>query len=265
MNRQGKNGIRILVFLLSASTTGSVGCPSDYRMGGATAYCDDSGCYECDGDKKCWPVRNPKCARDTDCEPNSVCTNIGCSKACSSSTDCNESEACVTGYCAPNGFSKVTPFTAPTVCTDDAGCKSDEFCNNGSCALRCKSDDDCGPNSVCTPCGKCQAKDVPATCGAQPIFCSDSIPCGAGKTCLKNRCHVQCKEATICPVGQICSSGLCLDDPSPATPQCFLNLECPDGVCINGYCHSKCTISEECSQYSLCTMGVCQPDYNPVK
>jgi hypothetical protein len=55
-----------------------------------------------------------------------------------------------------------------------------------------------------------------------------------------------------------------MDDPSPAKPQCALDIQCKDGVCINGYCHGKCKVSSECGPNTLCQMGVCQPDYNPV-
>jgi hypothetical protein len=66
-------------------------------------------------------------------------------------------------------------------------------------------------------------------------------------------------------VGQVCSGGLCADDPSPAAPECVVGLDCGAGACINGYCHAACTTSLECGFGSLCQVGVCQPDYHPAQ
>jgi hypothetical protein len=243
----------------------AAGCPSHHHRHGVSGYCDDSGCYECDLDKHCWPIPNAKCTGPDSCAGGTVCTSIGCAKACSLVTDCAEGEACVTGFCAPGGFSKVSPYLPPTTCSGDSGCKSDEVCDAGSCIPRCKSDDDCGPDAVCAECGKCQPKGIPATCGAAQLFCSEQVGCGTGKSCVKNRCHAQCTSSATCAVGQLCKDGLCIDDESPAQPACMLDLQCSDGVCINGYCHDRCKTSAECGAGALCQMGVCQPDYNPAK
>jgi hypothetical protein len=254
--------------IMMAAVTGLVafatGCPSEPNHG-VSGYCDDSGCFECDLDKHCWPIPNPKCSSDLDCQSGSLCTSIGCARACSVATDCAEGESCVTGFCAPGGFSKVTPFQPTTGCTADTDCQAEQLCSAGACIAKCKSDDDCGPDSVCTACGKCEPKGVPATCGAAPMFCSEQVGCGTGKSCVNNRCHAVCASSESCPVGQVCSSGLCLDDPAPAKPECKLDLDCgaSSGICINGYCHALCKTGAECSQGALCQMGVCQPDYTP--
>jgi len=264
MKRQ--NRTIIMMALMTGIVAFATGCPSDHRHSGVSGYCDDSGCYECDLDKHCWPIPNPKCSSDADCTGGSMCTNIGCTWACVADSDCADNESCVTGYCAPSGFIKVTPYVPPTTCASDSDCKADELCSAGSCIAKCISDDDCGPDNVCTACGKCEPKGVPATCGEVPMYCSEDVSCGNGKTCVKNRCHAQCTTSTSCPIGQICDGGICLDDPAPAKPECVFDLDCADGgSCINGYCHAQCKTSAECGQGALCQMGVCQPDYTPAK
>lgn len=263
MNFKAAKRSKVLIVALSFLAVAATGCPSD-RNRAQTGYCDDSGCYQCDGDKSCWPVPNARCSTDADCSGGTRCTSIGCALPCVTDVACADGEQCVTGFCSPEGFPKVTPYTPPTGCEADTDCESDEYCKGGTCVPRCKSDDDCGPDSVCAPCGKCQPKGVPATCGAQPMFCSDSVPCGSGKQCVNNACHLQCSDGATCPVGQICESGICTDDPNPAKPACVLDLDCAGGICINGYCHDQCKTSAECGTGALCQMSVCQPDYNPV-
>lgn len=229
------------------------------------AYCDTTGCYECDSEDNCWPIPNKQCTSDSQCAAGETCTNIGCALPCTSKDQCADGEWCVTGYCAPNGFAKVYPFVPPTGCSKDTDCKSDELCSAGACIAKCKSDDDCGPDMVCSSCGKCVNKGVPATCGSSQVFCSSSVPCGTGKSCVLSRCHFQCTSSASCPVGHVCDGGLCKDDPAPAKPECSLDLDCAAGSCINGYCHPSCSLSKDCSTGELCQNGICQPDYTPVK
>lgn len=240
------------------------GC-HDRNCGLKTAYCDDSGCFECDENKNCWPVPNKKCVSDDECNVGDKCTNIGCAALCTSDDQCTGDNICVGGFCAPSGFTTVEPFVPPTSCEGDQDCGSDEFCEAGKCLAKCKSDDDCGTDMVCSSCGKCQPKGTPATCGDTQLYCSDTVACGDGKSCMNNRCHYTCTGSETCPIGQVCDSGLCQDDPSPSSPECSLDLDCADGSCINGYCHISCGVTADCGQGELCMMGICQPDYHPVK
>ena len=257
------SSLLMAVFGLAGLT---VGCaPMTHVDKSGRSYCDANGCYTCDDEGTCTPVRNQKCDKDADCKGGLVCTNIGCAKPCAKDSQCAKGEACITGHCAPKGFSKTYPVGPSNACTKDSQCSSDTFCRAGACVPRCKSDDECGPNKVCTLCGKCQAKNVPATCGTQPTFCSAKAPCGGGKTCISARCHYTCNSSNSCPVGQTCQKGVCKDDPNPQVPECALDMDCGAGACINGYCHQACTNSEQCDKVSVCQMGICQPNYYPVQ
>ncbi len=256
--------VKLFPLLLSLLVVLTGGCTED-PIQTEHAYCDDSGCYECDMYKSCWPIPNAPCSSASGCQADETCTNIGCASSCTDDKQCNSDEVCITGYCAPAGFDKVTPYIPPETCKENADCSSDEFCDQGKCKPKCKSDDDCGPEKVCSACGKCQPKEVPSTCGEQPNYCTTSEQCGQGKGCKLNRCHFECTPGTQCPVGQVCKEGLCTDDPDPQSPECVINVQCPDGVCINGYCHPICQTRTQCGFGALCQMGVCQPDYFPVE
>ena len=250
--------LALAVFVASGCTT-----PNENAGYG---YCDDSGCYQCDLDDACSPIDNPRCDSNAQCTSGTTCTNIGCAADCATDDDCPKDEACVSGFCAPRGFSRVTPATPRATCsaeTEATDCAADEFCDRGRCKARCTSDEECGPGKVCAPCGRCQPDDQPATCGSQPVFCSEDTPCGDEKTCKRGRCHFDCTASETCPLGQICQARLCVDDPAPANPECALDLDCADGRCINGTCHPGCKTRDDCGQGHVCQLGICQPDYAP--
>lgn len=252
--------LKALLTLLALSLCACAGEEAENR-----AYCDDTGCYTCDGPDACSPLPNQRCAADSECKTGQRCTTIGCAAACKADSDCQDPEVCVSGYCAPDGFNAVKPYQPSKSCTNDSQCAKDQFCqqNQKKCIPRCKSDDDCSPGSVCTSCGKCQSKTLPATCGEVPVYCSAAASCGKGKVCVSGRCHFTCTQTVQCPLGQMCTKGRCLDDPKPAAPDCVLDLDCVTGSCINGTCHPACTSSATCGQGELCQMGLCQPDYFP--
>ncbi|MFH1130892.1 MAG: hypothetical protein V1754_06125 [Pseudomonadota bacterium] len=232
------------------------------------AFCDLTGCYQCYESDWCWLLDNKKCVSNAACRSDEVCTNIGCVKLCDFDWQCaqEKTERCVVGYCAPKGFGEVTPYEEPTACEKDSDCPSNEYCGEvKTCVDRCKSDDECSPELVCTACGRCQPKEEPPTCGEKPNYCSESQPCGAKKQCLLGRCHFECGLNEDCPIGQVCQAGVCQSDLSPSEPACSLNLDCENGVCINGYCFANCNSSTECDERMICSVGVCRPDYLPAK
>ncbi len=233
----------------------------------ARAYCDAGGCYTCDFLGTCQRIPNDPCTSDTACEADSQCTTIGCAKRCARNADCAGKERCQAGLCIPEGFSGVKPVTSPPPsCSKDAECDEQSYCRSGKCVERCTSDDGCAPGQVCSPCGKCQARELPATCGEVPSFCSAKTSCGSDKTCILGRCHFQCQSSGECPVGQTCLDQICKDDPDPGQDaECKLDLECASGVCINGTCHPDCTATTQCDPRSVCRMGICQPDYAPAR
>ena len=227
------------------------------------SYCDETGCYQCEPGGDCQAVPNAPCTSTATCPAGQACTSVGCAEACTAASPCAGGFACVMGYCVPGGFNVVKPVEGKQTCDKDGDCAVDMHCVAKTCIPRCKSDDDCAPGLVCVACGKCQKPSLPATCGEVPDYCNAKVSCGAGKVCQEGRCHVACDSKTACPVGQVCDKGACVDDPSPTSPECVLDLDCADGACVNGYCHVGCQSSGECGSQELCLVGICQPDYHP--
>ena len=82
----------------------AVGCPSS-DLSGNSYYCDDTGCYDCDG-YGCSTVPPPApaaCARNGPCPVGSICTDNGCVSRCSKNDDCAKGLVCTSGYCTKPG------------------------------------------------------------------------------------------------------------------------------------------------------------------
>jgi hypothetical protein len=262
------------------AVTGCVGCGEEMAYPG---YCDTSGCWACSGPDACWPVPHDSCNADSECPAGQKCTNIGCTPACTSDAECENGEVCdgTTNLCAPAGVSpqpinqnpNPDPILVPESCTTDEECQKADpalVCVDNKCIDACTSDADCEDGYVCAECGKCTPKDVPS-CGDATIYCDvkDASSCGANRACLTGHCHVTCEANSNCPIGQICQAAVCVDDPSPQSPQCVFNADCTaagqSAVCINGYCHPTCTADASCGPAEICNVGVCMPDYRPAQ
>jgi Cys-rich repeat protein len=71
-------------------------------------------------------------------------------------------------------------------------------------------------------------------------------------------------QASDCGIGQVCTSGVCADDPSPAVAQCTFDTDCGTAFrCINAYCHPLCTTDSQCASHNVCDNGVCRAAYRP--
>jgi hypothetical protein len=278
-----KNIVVISLGMAALALGGCVGCGDQMDYPG---YCDTTGCYACSGPNQCWPVSHGACGTDAECAAGERCTDIGCTPACTSDADCVDGEVCdgTTDLCAPAGVSpkpidptqlnpNPDPIEVPESCTTDEECQKADpalVCDNGTCIDACTSDDDCAEGYVCAPCGKCTPEDTP-TCGDARTYCdvNDASSCGAERACLTGHCHLTCDPGSSCPIGQICQAGVCVDDPSPQSPQCLYNADCTaagqDAVCVNGYCHPTCTEDAGCGFAELCNVGVCMPDYRPAQ
>lgn len=233
------------------------------KDGDRCGYCDDSGCYGCDGDY-CWPIENPQCNDEVTCGVNEICTEFGCATMCSFDADCNLGENCLPeGYCGP-------------VENPEIRCATDEDCGNGTicemsetlgyltCTPGCQSDDECQEGYVCASCGRCVPEDNPV-CGDSKVFCDSNDDCGSKVCSVDQKCALTCDIGDpLCPTGQICSEGVCIDDPAPVSPECVFSHQCESSqVCINTYCHDTCTADGQCGYGEFCDLGVCKADYRP--
>jgi hypothetical protein len=95
--------------------------------------------------------------------------------------------------------------------------------------------------------------------------CRFDQQCGAGARCLDGHCERACTSAVSCGTGAVCRDGFCQPD-QQAGGQCVYASQCaPAGPCINGYCHPGCARDGDCpNRADVCDRGVCRPDERPL-
>ncbi|MFO0574467.1 MAG: putative metal-binding motif-containing protein [Polyangia bacterium] len=133
------------------------------------------------------------------CDGGTVCRGTVCVSPCEG-VKCPGSQVCRVGRC-------VDPCTGVT-------CGSGQVCQNGACVSGCD----------CYPCG-----DPGLACSKTSNLCVESAcvaqTCGAGDVCRGGSCVSACTDA-VCPSGQRCTDGQCVDippgtdpnNPDPGTP-----------------------------------------------
>lgn len=253
--------ISVLISVALIATAAGCRDRDDCNLG----YCDDSGCYDCDG----FPIPNNPCQGQEQCESDEICTQFGCSQVCSHDSDCGLGEVCLPeGYCGP-------AEPAGSECENDDDCNHGMICEDNVCVEGCQSDDDCqseGEGWVCASCGRCQPPDSP-TCGETKTYCTDSDQCGDGRTCTTLKfCAYECNMSDpLCPRGQICQDSVCVDDPDPQSPECVFSADCGSQthcqdlgcLCVNSYCRPMCASVEDCGWGEICDLGLCVANYRP--
>ncbi len=118
---------------------------------------------------------------------------------------------------------------------------SEESCNalDDDCNGMTDDGDLCEPDYVCDR-GKCVPK-----CGTGEFRCSPELVCGKAGACVDPLC-----EDVVCPEGQICEAGKCIDG--------CAGVSCPYGtVCRIGTCVDPCA-SVQCDDGFSCHLGVCE-------
>jgi MYXO-CTERM domain-containing protein len=122
-------------------------------------------------------------------------------------------------------------------------CPSGTYCFLHQCLDPCGSGEfKCALGFTCeTPTGVDAGPDggaVPELCVPAP--CGDAGVCPPGDVCLSGKCVDPCAPPTKCPYGEICQDGKCKDP-------CAL-IKCPAGqTCQNGTCHDDCACLDKSS------------------
>ena len=157
----------------------------------------DAVCPDKDGDSfvDCACAGAPKVC---DCDDNDPLTHPNAPEACNSTKDLN---------C--NGVT-------PEACPPGRGCAA------GVCVPFCGGELGCPPGSTCQPVG------VSALC--VPNDCTVG-GCPPGATCdaTSKKCVPNCDVGVVCPTGQKCVAGACLDPCRDV--KCAAGFTCKDGVC----------------------------------
>ncbi len=252
-------------------------------------YCDDSGCYSCDG-YGCRGVQAPSttpCTGTSNCAGGSICTVQGCAATCNQSSDCPKGTVCTSNVC-------VAPGSTGTVkeCTTAAECTGGNVCVGNKCvpapdagpdaAPQCTKGSDCTSAQACVQ-GKCQtcggangpcACSVTSDCNSPNVCasgvctpatdtCKYSSDCGGG-ICIDGKCETACGPNNTCATGYTCIKGGCEKNPTGST--CTKSTDCTSPTtpyCVGGQCVAKCSTDPECGQGNYCNQGACAPDTRP--
>jgi hypothetical protein len=157
----------------------------------------DAVCPDKDGDSfvDCACSGAPKVC---DCDDNDPLTHPNAPEACNSTKDLN---------C--NG---VTP----------EACPADRGCAGGICVPFCGGEIGCPPGSTCQQVGT-KALCVPTDCTV------GGCPPGATCDASSKKCVPSCDVGVVCPAGQKCVAGACLDPCRDV--KCPASFTCKDGTC----------------------------------
>ncbi len=157
----------------------------------------DAVCPDKDGDSfvDCTCAGAPKVC---DCDDNDPLTHPNAPEACNSTKDLN---------C--NGVT-------PEACPPGRGCAA------GVCVPFCGGELGCPPGSTCQPVGA-SALCVPNDCTV------GGCPPGATCDATSKKCVPNCDVGVVCPTGQKCVAGACLDPCRDV--KCAAGFTCKDGVC----------------------------------
>ncbi len=264
------------VGLMGLASLALIGCQQENR------YCDDTGCFYCDGlgCRNVTPPGRVACACDYECAAGSDCTSLGCTTQCThdeAGTDLCHSlgwpSCSAEGFCVANAETTVTNLTC--ACTTTADCAGGLICRDMECRPGCQSADDCDAGQICTD-GTCEvsihhecdattpcatgSSCVDGTCRTDAETCQFNSECGAGRVCVNQTCTSACGLDNPCPTGAMCTDGFCREVIPPAG-ECVVNADCGAGqLCVDTRCRPGCTVDTDCAAGSYCdvTAGVCR-------
>lgn len=271
--------VLLAVSLLGLASFSLVGCNNESR------YCDDTGCYFCDG-LGCRLVNPPTrttCACATDCGSGSSCTSLGCTQTCVEGTICSDGTACRSGFCL--GPREPLPTAQDCTCTTTAECSRfgprlvclPQATGAGRCGLGCTSQADCTTGNSCVN-GMCMPNQTQVGCDAthpcatgstcvggscvpDAQICQFSTECGAGRICVNQQCTAACSATNPCVGSATCGAdGFCHEVIPPPTG-CSTATDCASGqTCVDGRCFSGCAVDSDCPHGDYCDAGVCRLD-----
>ncbi len=199
-------------------------------------YCDDTGCYNCDG-YGCHSVPSPtptKCSGTSSCQQNQICTSDGCQNVCKADSDCPQGDVCKNGLCtAPSS----NPGN-PVICSQNSDCTNGQLCVGSGSWAKCVD-----PSNACTY----------------------SSECSAGEVCAGGECLTDCSKGATCAAGTQCTKGVC--EPTTGT-QCTSDTQCGGSTpkCVNGSCEPACGVGPSptsCGTGEVCENGACVPNTQP--
>jgi hypothetical protein len=210
----------------------------------------DSDChagFRCDGRSSCVPREAPPVAdggaasRGNPADTGASPSNVGDAGALGPDALSCDAGAAGTGSCAPR-------------CKFDQQCASGGRCQEGQCQRPCTASGSCGTGAVCQD-GYCTSD---SSGGGQCVYASQ---CGTGGACINGYCHAGCAGNADCPNhADVCDRGVCRPDERPL-PACTGNAQCVAGQsCVDGLCRLGCGCDADCTPWgvgTVCARGFC--------
>ena len=291
MDTQRFPRVLLAIGLLSLASVSLIGCNNE------SSYCDDTGCYFCDG-LGCRLVNPPTrgtCTCGSACLTGSACTSLGCTVTCTTDAGCPMGTRCaaaVSGasvrYCL--GPREPAPTATDCSCTSDAMCThfgANYVCGPAAaggrqCQIGCNAANPCPMGQTCIdtmcrpivnpvgcPTVACATGEVclDGSCHAQTSTCQFNTECNgviASRVCVNQQCTTAC-TAGSCPSGSTCGTdGFCHETIPPVTG-CTTGADCTGAgaTCVNGRCFAGCDATHPCPAGDFCDAGVCRLDTRP--
>lgn len=213
---------------------------------GEEYFCDDTGCYYCDG-LSCREVDPPgACVTSAECAASGfACLDGECTAvpgACVTDEGCATNQRCIAGVCEDR----------TDLCQFNYECPEGELCVNARCHATCNLDMPCIAPLVCTD----------GICIDDPAICVRNRDCGTNNLCVDGACRPECGGGLECGDGFYCREGICRYDGRPAAPFCTTEAQCmPGHPCVNGVCRTPCETHAECLrfdvQFNYCLDNLC--------
>ncbi len=281
--------VLLAVSLLGLASFSLVGCSNESR------YCDDTGCYFCDG-LGCRAVNPPTrstCGCSYECGMSgSTCTSLGCTITCTvggvgcpDGTTCRPLAESTSGFCL--GPREPMPTATDCSCTTSAQCDTVgdgslvcviDAMGHGECRPGCDSPGhECSSGYSCvnggcvenphqvgcsatSPCAS-TATCVAGVCIPLVEICQFSTECGAARACVNQQCTTACGASNPCAGTATCGAdGYCHETIPPVTG-CGTNADCGAGqTCVDGRCFAGCAVDSDCPAGDYCDGGVCRLD-----
>lgn len=282
---------------LAKGAEGSPSC-SPYLCGGTSAACPSS----CASQADCLPshlcsagICKPKapmgasCAADSECASGFCAGGVCCESACDGIC-----EACTSGTC--NFIAAGTPKAGcgyfvcdgksgacPSSCESDAQCRSDAFCDNGSCQPKaktgtvCQTDGEC-QSGFCTdgvccearcdgPCAQCNREGAVGSCVpaiGQPV--GGRAPCASDGSLCGGSCAGDSLDCSYPAASTPCGGAHCEDGLASAEASCdgaglcapSDSRPCAPYGCGESDCKTSCETSSDCHAPAECVNGECK-------
>lgn len=207
------------------------------------------------------PCQDNNPCTDDSCQPDTGCTFVPNTAACSDASLCTVGDQCSNGSCVPGKLISCqdesvctldschpelgcqhVPLAGP--CDDGNACTLEDTCDGGACIsglpLVCNdnngcTDDSCAPESGCI--------FVPNTSD-----CTDNDACTEGDTCANGSCQsgqeLDCDDLNPCTDDGCNAQSGCTHTPVADGTECDLGKTCQDGQCTScGQLHGSQTFN----------------------